>query len=196
MNSKRLERTEQAIEAYRARIDTRKPETYGFASMAAVPYAHIVAQLLERKRPKGAQITLAPNPKDIVSSLLVPLAFCAHCYRVDMGKLEQVPRRIDTEEDDGMVPTHHDCLPQHRSSFRSLHSRQLVLRAYHAPFLRNSPLSCTRRLPVLSRSSNTGLKNLRLPLTLFLVYSHLPSLPFLASSCPSRCAGSLDIKVL
>lgn len=67
VNSDRLRRAEQSVEAYRAQIDTRKPEKYGFASMAAVPYAHIVAQLLQNKRPKGAQITLAPNPKDIVS---------------------------------------------------------------------------------------------------------------------------------
>lgn len=37
--------------------------------MAAVPYAHIVAQLLEKKHPKGTHIELAPNPKDIVSPL-------------------------------------------------------------------------------------------------------------------------------
>ena len=35
--------------------------------MAAVPYAHIVAKQLERKHPKGTDIALAPNPKDIVS---------------------------------------------------------------------------------------------------------------------------------
>ena len=34
--------------------------------MAAVPYAHIVANMLRRKSPKGAKVTLAPNPKDIV----------------------------------------------------------------------------------------------------------------------------------
>ena len=38
----------------------------GFASMAAVPYAHIVAKILEGKSQKGAVIALAPNPKDIV----------------------------------------------------------------------------------------------------------------------------------
>ncbi|KAI0302360.1 DUF221-domain-containing protein [Multifurca ochricompacta] len=64
--TEKLKWTEQNVEAYRAQIDTRKPENYGFASMAAVPYAHIVAQMLERKRPKGAQIDLAPNPKDII----------------------------------------------------------------------------------------------------------------------------------
>lgn len=69
-NSEKLKRTEQAVEAYRSQIDSRKPENYGFASMAAVPYAHIVAQLLERKHPKGTEITLAPNPKDIVSGII------------------------------------------------------------------------------------------------------------------------------
>jgi Cytosolic domain of 10TM putative phosphate transporter len=70
-NSEKLKRTEQAVEAYRTQIDTRKPENYGFASMAAVPYAHIVAQLLENKHPKGTEITLAPNPKDIVSGIIL-----------------------------------------------------------------------------------------------------------------------------
>jgi hypothetical protein len=37
--------------------------------MAAVPYAHIVATLLRRKHPKGTDIALAPNPKDIVRYL-------------------------------------------------------------------------------------------------------------------------------
>ena len=38
----------------------------GFASMATVPYAHVVAKILDRKKKQGAIITLAPNPKDIV----------------------------------------------------------------------------------------------------------------------------------
>lgn len=47
--------------------DLRKAENYGFASMAAVPYAHIVANILRRRKyPKGATITLTPNLKDIV----------------------------------------------------------------------------------------------------------------------------------
>ncbi|TFY53935.1 hypothetical protein EVG20_g9911, partial [Dentipellis fragilis] len=62
----KLQRTEQAVEEYRNQIDTRKPENYGFASMAAVPYAHVVAQFLQKKHPKGTTIQLAPNPKDIV----------------------------------------------------------------------------------------------------------------------------------
>ncbi|KAK7045521.1 hypothetical protein VNI00_007353 [Paramarasmius palmivorus] len=66
--TQKLKRTEAAIEEYRAQIDTRKAENYGFASMAAVPYAHIVAKMLEGKHPKGTDIELAPNPKDIIWS--------------------------------------------------------------------------------------------------------------------------------
>lgn len=62
----KVKRCEAAIEAYREEIDTRRAENYGFASMAAVPYAHIVARMLRDKRPKGTLVTLAPNPKDIV----------------------------------------------------------------------------------------------------------------------------------
>lgn len=62
----KLQRTERAVDEYRSQIDNRKAENYGFASMAAVPYAHIVANLLRNKRVKGTTITLAPNPKDII----------------------------------------------------------------------------------------------------------------------------------
>ena len=65
-SSDELKLTERRVEAYREEMDSRKPENYGFASMTAVPYAHIVAQILRRKRAKGAIISLAPNPKDIV----------------------------------------------------------------------------------------------------------------------------------
>ena len=57
------------MDDYRGQIDTRKAENYGFASMAAVPYAHIVANMLRKKRVKGTTITLAPNPKDIVGAI-------------------------------------------------------------------------------------------------------------------------------
>jgi hypothetical protein len=63
----KLQRTEAAITTYRAEIDTRKAENYGFASMAAVPYAHVVARLLSGKKFKGTVVEAAPNPKDIVS---------------------------------------------------------------------------------------------------------------------------------
>ncbi len=69
--SSKLKRTEAAVEAYRSGTETRKPEKYGFVSLAAVPYAHIAARKLIGKHPKGTTITLAPNPKDIVSSVHV-----------------------------------------------------------------------------------------------------------------------------
>ncbi|KAK0195739.1 DUF221-domain-containing protein [Armillaria mellea] len=62
----KLKRTEAAVEAYRSGTETRKPEKYGFVSLAAVPYAHIAARKLTGKHPKGTAITLAPNPKDII----------------------------------------------------------------------------------------------------------------------------------
>jgi hypothetical protein len=61
-----LKRTEAAIEEYRVHFHEHKPENYGFASMAAVPYAHIVAKMLITKHPKGTDIVMAPNPKDIL----------------------------------------------------------------------------------------------------------------------------------
>jgi hypothetical protein len=61
-----LKRTEAAIEDYRQHFHEHRPENYGFASMAAVPYAHVVAKILGDKHPKGTEISLAPNPKDII----------------------------------------------------------------------------------------------------------------------------------
>ena len=77
--SAKLQRTEAAIEEYRTQIDTRKAENYGFASMAAVPYAHIVAKIIGGKHPKGTDISLAPNPKDIVCFILWNL-FCGFSF--------------------------------------------------------------------------------------------------------------------
>ncbi|KEP52413.1 tranport-associated late exocytosis protein [Rhizoctonia solani 123E] len=68
--SQRIAKMERAVEEARSQIDTKKPENYGFASMAAVPFAHTVAQMLHRKHPKGTTVTLAPNPKDIIWSNL------------------------------------------------------------------------------------------------------------------------------
>nr|GAT56348.1 DUF221-domain-containing protein [Mycena chlorophos] len=64
--TEKLKRTEAAIEDYRQHFHEHKPENYGFASMAAVPYAHVVAKILSHKHPKGTDIDLAPNPKDII----------------------------------------------------------------------------------------------------------------------------------
>ncbi|EEB96260.1 hypothetical protein MPER_04633, partial [Moniliophthora perniciosa FA553] len=65
--SEKLKRTEAAVEHYRSREETRQAQNYGFASLAAVPYAHITARKLARKHYKGTSVMLAPNPKDILS---------------------------------------------------------------------------------------------------------------------------------
>lgn len=64
--SAKLRKTEGAVEKWRNEIHRTKTENYGFASLAAVPYAHIVARMLSGKTAKGTIVTLAPNPKDIV----------------------------------------------------------------------------------------------------------------------------------
>lgn len=66
--TRKLARTEAAVQEWREKSEFNKVENYGFASLAAVPYAHIVANRLNGKHPKGTTITLAPNPKDIVSN--------------------------------------------------------------------------------------------------------------------------------
>jgi calcium permeable stress-gated cation channel len=67
--TRKLARTEAAVQEWREKSEFNKVENYGFASLAAVPYAHIVAQRLAGKHPKGTTIALAPNPKDIVCGL-------------------------------------------------------------------------------------------------------------------------------
>ncbi|KAF8526059.1 DUF221-domain-containing protein [Hysterangium stoloniferum] len=64
----RIQNADRSIQEARAQIAASqgKAENYGFASMAAVPYAHIVAYALRNKRPKGTRIESAPNPKDII----------------------------------------------------------------------------------------------------------------------------------
>lgn len=64
--TRKLARTETAVKEWREKTEVNKVENYGFASMAAVPYAHVVALRLAGKHPKGTTITLAPNPRDIV----------------------------------------------------------------------------------------------------------------------------------
>jgi hypothetical protein len=61
-----IRKTEQAVMEYRAKVNTHRPENYGFVSFATVSHAHAVAQLLEKKRPRGAKFMLTPNPKDII----------------------------------------------------------------------------------------------------------------------------------
>ncbi|KAI7941214.1 hypothetical protein MJO28_013499 [Puccinia striiformis f. sp. tritici] len=62
----KIKQYELKIAASRDAISDRKPENYGFASFAAVAYAHLVAKKLGRKRIKGVAFSLAPPPQDII----------------------------------------------------------------------------------------------------------------------------------
>ncbi|KAF9012502.1 hypothetical protein BDQ17DRAFT_1321508 [Cyathus striatus] len=42
-NTCELQRTKAAVLEYRAKVDTRRAENYGFVSLAAIPYAHVAA---------------------------------------------------------------------------------------------------------------------------------------------------------
>lgn len=64
--TQRINKLEATIQTWKERISDRKPESYGFASMATVPFAHAVARSLRKKRPRGLKVALAPPPKDIV----------------------------------------------------------------------------------------------------------------------------------
>ena len=61
-----INRVEAAIQDQRARIAEKKPESYGFASLAAVPYAHAAAKSLKGKKPNGVRLELAPPPSGII----------------------------------------------------------------------------------------------------------------------------------
>ena len=64
----KLRHTEAAVQQYTAQLDMHRSENYGFASISSIPLAHAAARELKGQHPKGLTITLAPNPKDIVSS--------------------------------------------------------------------------------------------------------------------------------
>ncbi|PWN48478.1 DUF221-domain-containing protein [Violaceomyces palustris] len=61
-----INKVEAAIEDWRERIAEKKPESYGFASLAAVPYAHAAAKSLKNKHPRGLTIILSPPPGGII----------------------------------------------------------------------------------------------------------------------------------
>lgn len=61
-----INRVESAVNHQRETIQDKQPEMYGFASLAAVPYAHAAAKSLRGKRIHGARIALAPPPSGII----------------------------------------------------------------------------------------------------------------------------------
>lgn len=90
--------------------------------MAAVPYAHIVANILRKKRLKGTNVSLAPNPKDIVSFLLI-IYFCDPdtTYFLDMGEHAQIACGDIPEESNRFLTNGASLLLQHNSALRHLH---------------------------------------------------------------------------
>jgi len=87
--------------------------------MSSVRYAHVVAQLLENKRPKGAKIILTPKPEDIVNN---------------MGKLEQVPSQANHQEGDRLGPSHHPHHPKPSLALRN------CLYCQHVLFFQSFPI--------------------------------------------------------
>lgn len=69
--TEQINRVEAAVMHQRETIQQKKPEMYGFASLAAVPYAHAAAKVLQNKKPRGMRITLAPPPTGIIWQNLV-----------------------------------------------------------------------------------------------------------------------------
>lgn len=60
--------------------------------MAAVPYAHVVAKIIGGKHPKGTDISLAPNPKDIVCFILWHACFVIfHFVLLRFGRIWPKP---------------------------------------------------------------------------------------------------------
>ncbi|PWN43269.1 DUF221-domain-containing protein [Ceraceosorus guamensis] len=64
--TEQIQKYEAAINQWRERIAEKKPESFGFASLASVPYAHAAARSLRGKKTQGVRITLAPAPKDVI----------------------------------------------------------------------------------------------------------------------------------
>jgi hypothetical protein len=62
----KIKRLEEMVQQHRDTITDKKSEPYGFASFAAVPYAHVVGKRLQAKRIKGCEFSMAPLPSDII----------------------------------------------------------------------------------------------------------------------------------
>ncbi|KAH9485088.1 hypothetical protein JR316_0001995 [Psilocybe cubensis] len=64
----KVRRAEGAVQQYRAQLDPKRTENYGFATIATIPLAHAAARELKGEHPKGLTFKLAPNPRDIIWS--------------------------------------------------------------------------------------------------------------------------------
>lgn len=61
-----LSEVETQIASEREHIDENRPQAFGFASLAAIPYAHAAAKMVAGKHPQGLTIRLASSPRDIL----------------------------------------------------------------------------------------------------------------------------------
>ena len=111
--------------------------------MAAVPYAHIMANMLRNKRPKGTVVTLAPNPKDIVSGICLYATF-PRAYRVtldvvDLGE-HQFERFDDCAQADYWMDMAHALLfLEHHPVARCVVLGKLGFGEYQSSYTINSP---------------------------------------------------------
>ena len=64
--TEKIKRYEHEIGITRDEFDFKRPDNFGFASLVSIPAAHIVAEKVKNKHPNGTNISLAPNPKDII----------------------------------------------------------------------------------------------------------------------------------
>lgn len=69
--SEELRTVERQIQEARSDKAEQVPTSYGFASLAAVPYAHTIAKNMCKSRPLGMRIRLASSPQDILWSNLM-----------------------------------------------------------------------------------------------------------------------------
>lgn len=69
----KLRKIEGEIADARAEMDDAPTDSFGFASLAAIPYAHAAARLASGKRPMKMHIELAPSPRDVIwENLMMP----------------------------------------------------------------------------------------------------------------------------
>jgi calcium permeable stress-gated cation channel len=84
--TQRIKSMEVMIKEVRQSVDRRSTMPYGFASYADISEAHNIAYACRKKHPRGATITLAPRPNDIIWDNM-PLAPSVRSWRRIMNNL-------------------------------------------------------------------------------------------------------------
>lgn len=106
--SEQLRRTDAILQQYRAQVELRDPENYGFATIASIPLAHAAARELKGMHPKGLTFQLAPNPTDIVGSPLMLKLTCssalANVSKIDLEKHGVIERTAKIQKNNWLPP--------------------------------------------------------------------------------------------